>query len=37
MDSDDFEICLTGCPGEPIYTSIAIQEPSFENITKKNN
>ena len=35
MDSDDFEICLTGCPGEPIYTSIVIQEPSFENITKK--
>ena len=37
MDSDDFEICLTGCPGEPIYTSIVIKEPSFENITKKIN
>lgn len=37
IDDKDMDICVTGDPGRPIYTSIIIQETDFKKVLEKMN
>lgn len=37
IDDCGFDICVDSDPGEPIYTSIIIQDTSFEKVLEKIN